>query len=166
MIPGILKDRIEALLGKRSSADMTSPSVSPKDTQLAAAVLMMEVARMDERVDPQERERIAELLAWKFKIGETDAAALLSEAEAITDGPAHWHRFAATLRDGMEASERLQIVDLLWDVVYTDGRLHHLETSLMRRVTSLLSISDTDSGLARKRARRRYGLPEDPDRMG
>lgn len=158
-----MNDRIAALWRGLVSTNTPVPPDSADDPKLAAAVLMMEVARMDEAIDPEERDRIGELVQWKFGLDEREATALIAEAEKVTEGPAHWHRFAAALRDGMTPAERLQIVDLLWDIVYADGRLHHLETSLMRRVTSLLNVTDTDSGSARQRARQRYGFTEDPD---
>lgn len=156
-------DRIAALWRGLSTADADAEAQPgpPEDPKLAAAVLMVEVARMDETVDAEERGRIVELVQWKFDLNAEEAASLVAEAEKVTQGPAHWHRFATPLRDGLEPAERLQIVDLLWDIVYADGRLHHLEMSLMRRVASLLNISDADSGAARQRARKRHGLPED-----
>ena len=160
-----MRDRLAAFWRRLSSATPEQrPEThlkAPDDPKLAAAALMIEVARMDEAIDPEERDRVVELIRWKFTLQPAEAAALVAEAEAVTEGPAHWHRFAAILRGTMDSAERLQIVDLLWDIVYADGRLHHLETSLMRRVASLLNVSDTDSGLARQRARLRYGLSED-----
>lgn len=154
-------DRIAALWQGLSSSGEDAPPSPPEDPKLAAAVLMVEVARMDESIDAEERDRIVQLVAWKFNLNEAEATSLVAEAEKVTRGPAHWHRFAAPLRDQLSESERIQIIDLLWDVVYADGKLHHLEMSLMRRVTSLLNISDADSGSARQRARKRHGLPED-----
>ena len=156
-----MKDRIAAFWQGLMSSEATDHSDPQDDPKLAAAVLMVEVARMDETIDPEERGRILELVKWKFDLTEAEAGSLLAEAEKITEGPAHWHRFAAALRDAMEPPERLQIVNLLWDIVYADGQLHHLETSLMRRVAALLNVSDADSGAARLRARRRYGISDD-----
>lgn len=154
-------DRIAALCRGFSSSGEQAPSEPPEDPKLAAAVLMVEAARMDDTIDTEERRRIVELVQWKFNLNEAEAASLVAEAEKVTEGPAHWHHFATALRDKLEPAERLQIVDLLWDIVYADGRLHHLEMSLMRRVTSLLHITDADSGAVRKRARKRHDLPED-----
>ena len=155
-----MKDRIAAFLRGLQSSEAEIRPDPQDDPKLAAAVLMVEVARMDESIDPEERDRIVDLVKWKFDLTDVEAGSLVDEAEKITTGPAHWHRFAAALRDAMEPPERLQIVDLLWDIVYADGRLHHLETSLMRRVASLLNVTDADSGAARQRARKRYGFSE------
>lgn len=155
-------NRIAALWqGLSTPQNADDRSTPPDDVPLAAAVLMVEVAKMDESIEPEERDRIAQLVGWRFNLNDDEAASLVAEAESVTDGPAHWHRFTATLRDGLDETGRLQLIDMLWDIVYSDGRLHHLESSLMRRVASLLNISDPDSGAARRRARERQGLSSD-----
>jgi uncharacterized tellurite resistance protein B-like protein len=50
---------------------------------------------------------------------------------------------------------------MLWEVAYADGRLHHMESSLIRRVAGLLYVPDQDSGAARRRVRERLGLGPD-----
>ena len=54
--------------------------------------------------------------------------------------------------------ERIELMEMLWEVVYADGELHHYEANLMRRLAGLLQVSDRDAGSARKRARKRLGL--------
>jgi uncharacterized tellurite resistance protein B-like protein len=48
-------------------------------------------------------------------------------------------------------------MEMLWDVAYADDHLHHLESSLMRRLAGLLHVDDRDSGEARKRVLARRG---------
>jgi uncharacterized tellurite resistance protein B-like protein len=51
--------------------------------------------------------------------------------------------------------ERIDLMEMLWEVVYADGELHHYEANLMRRLAGLLHVSDRDVGAARKRAQAR-----------
>jgi uncharacterized tellurite resistance protein B-like protein len=53
---------------------------------------------------------------------------------------------------------------MLWEVVYADGVEHPYESSLMRRVTGLLHVSDQQSGAARQRVleRLRQSRPRGP----
>ena len=41
---------------------------------------------------------------------------------------------------------RLQIIELLWKIIYSDGIADQYETNLIRRVCGLLYISDKDNG--------------------
>ena len=49
-------------------------------------------------------------------------------------------------------------MEMLWDVVYADGELHHYEANLMRRLAGLLQVPDRDVGAAHQRARKRLDL--------
>ncbi|MEQ8968251.1 MAG: TerB family tellurite resistance protein [Azospirillaceae bacterium] len=134
------------------------------ELQVAAAALLMEAARMDDSIDPDERDRIEALVRWRFGLTEEEAALVVAEAERVSHGATQWHGFAETIRAGFDDRERVRLLEMLWDVVYADGRLHDLEASLMRRVAGLLYVSDQDSGAARKRAMARHGL--DPGEAG
>lgn len=131
------------------------------ELHLAAAALMVEAARMDDGLDEPERRRIAELVRWRFDLSEEEAATLVEAAEREAAGASGNYRFTATIRQRCSDAERVQLVELLWDIVYADDRLHDLEASLLRRIAGLLYVSDRDSGLARRRVLQRHGLSED-----
>jgi uncharacterized tellurite resistance protein B-like protein len=61
-------------------------------------------------------------------------------------------RFIRRIRDGFDHDERVEMVEMLWRVVYADGVVHDHEANLLRRVAGLLYVSDRESGEARKRA--------------
>lgn len=124
--------------------------------QVAAAALMVEAARMDDRLDEHERHRIAELVGWRFALNEEEAAALVDRA--ARSETVQWYGHTATIRALLDAPERVRLLEMLWDVVYADGTLHDLEASLMRRVGGLLGIPDAENGAARKRVLARLGL--------
>ena len=56
------------------------------------------------------------------------------------------------MRDALDESERIALMEMLWQLVYSDGELHDFEATLMRRLAGLLFVDDRQSGAARKRA--------------
>ena len=60
-------------------------------------------------------------------------------------------RFTSLLRDQFDHEERIEMIEMLWHVVYVDGKIHDHEANLLRRVAGLLYVSDRESGEARKR---------------
>jgi uncharacterized tellurite resistance protein B-like protein len=153
-------NRIAAFL--RGLEDKAEPVADSDDRlSLAAAALLVEAARMDDSIDAAERARIVELVRWRFGLTEDEAESLVAEAEDATEDAAHWYRFTATIRGAFDDEERIQLIEMLWDVAYADGRLHDLEASLLRRIAGLLYVSDRDSGAARQRAMRRHGVAPD-----
>ena len=128
-----------------------------EDRELAAAALMVEAARLDDQFEATERERILGLLETRFRMSPSDAETLLAAAERESDQSVEWQGFTRQLKEGFEYSERIALIEMLWEVAYADGELHDYEASLIRRVTGLLYVSDRDSGEARKRVLDRLG---------
>ena len=128
------------------------------ELQLAAAALMVEAASMDSTLDAKERGRIGQLVQDRFALSADEAADLVAEAERAAAESVEWHGFTRAIKDGFSHAERVQLIEMMWEVVYADGALHDYEASLLRRVTGLLYVSDRESGEARKRVLTRLGL--------
>jgi uncharacterized tellurite resistance protein B-like protein len=125
--------------------------------RLAAAALLVEMARVDEGADESERRRIAQLLAQRFSLSSSAAEALVEEAEEEADRSSQLFAYTREIKDAFDYDERVELLELLWEIAYADDRLHHLEANLMRRITGLLHVEDRDSGEARKRVLARRG---------
>ncbi len=125
------------------------------ELQLAAAALLVEAATMDDEFDAAERAKVAELIQARFDLTATEAAELLAAAEDKVADSVQTFGFTRVVKDAYSAEERIELMEMLWEVAYVDGQLHDMEASLMRRIAGLLFISDRDNGDARKRALRR-----------
>ena len=125
---------------------------------LAAAVLMVEAARLDGDFDLSERQSIRALVTGHFGLDEEEADALINEAESVHDDANHLVRFTRTIKDSYPPEERIAIIEMLWEVVYADGVLHDYEANLLRRIGGLIYVSDRDRGAARKRVMKRLGI--------
>ena len=126
--------------------------------RLAAAALLVTAGAMDDVFDDAERARVFELLQTRFEMSPEAARELLAEAEGLARESVDLHGFTSAIKQGFEPEERIDVVEMVWEVVYTDGVLHDHEASLMRRLAGLLGVSDRDSGAARVRVRERLGL--------
>src|SRR6476620_602297 len=75
--------------------------------QVAAAVLMVETARLDGAVQPAERDRIQGLLARRFGLTPWVAAALLARAERTATESVAWQGLTHTLKESLDEAERI-----------------------------------------------------------
>jgi uncharacterized tellurite resistance protein B-like protein len=50
------------------------------------------------------------------------------------------------------------MIEMLWEVAFSDGREDAFEKNLIQRVAGLIFVSDKDRGLARKRVMARLGI--------
>lgn len=142
-------DRIKALLGPGASAPATARH---DEVALAAAALLVEAAWRDDSFDAAERAHVEALLGARFGLSGEETRTLVSEAEARIRDQVQLLPFSRAIRDHFDHDQRVEMVEMLWQVVYADGVLHDHEAQLMRRIGGLIYVSDRERGEARKRA--------------
>ena len=86
------------------------------------------------------------------------AAQLVARAERTATESVAWQGLTHTLKESLDEAERVEILEMLWEVAYADGVLHDYEASLLRRVAGLLYVSDRDNGEARLRVMAKLGI--------
>ena len=150
--PGMLQ-RLKTALARMREPDtgpVTDATVDP--VRLASAALLARAAWLDGRLDANETDAMLRLMVERFLIDADEARMILDEAVDDLDRSNDIYRYTRALRDAFDESERIELLEMLWEVVYSDGTLHELEAQLMRRLAGLLYVPDRDSGAARKRA--------------
>ena len=133
---------------------LTQPDPTPLDTvdaRLALTALLVRIARSDNNYAPQERDLIDQITMQRYGLDETAAQTLRAEAETLEGEAPDTVRFTRAIKDSVAYDDRLNVVESLWQVVLADGARAKEEDALLRLVTNLLGITDTDSALARQR---------------
>ena len=154
MIGSAVINRIKALL-KAGEAGAPRVGSDVDERQVAAAALLVEAARMDDDFDEAERRKIVELVTDRFELSGEEGETLLQIAESRVEDSVQTFGFTRVVKDSFSHEERIELMEMLWQVVYVDGKLHDLEASLMRRIAGLVFVTDRESAAARKRALKR-----------
>lgn len=153
-------NRVKALFVERRGApQVREAGHSHEELRIAAAALMVEAAQLDDIFDAREREKVRELVAARFELDAEEGDSLIEAAEARVAESSQIHGFTRVIKAKFSHEERIELIEMLWEVVYADGELHHYEANLMRRLAGLLQVSDRAAGAARKRARERLDSP-------
>jgi uncharacterized tellurite resistance protein B-like protein len=61
------------------------------------------------------------------------------------------HGHTSEIAAEMMPQERIDLIEMLWDVAYADGVLDPEEDLMIRRIAGLIYVSDRDRVLARQR---------------
>ena len=126
--------------------------------KLAAAALMVEVALQDGQFDASERSAIEKSLTQKLNLSTDDAKELLELAEDKQNQSVQILSFTKEIKNHFDDQGRAHIMEMLWEVVFSDGEEDNYESNLMRRIAGLLYISDKESGDIRKKVMRDLNL--------
>ena len=145
-----------------SQNKVNAVKVTTENFDLAQLVtgLMVEAAGADGEIADSETRLISEIVAAQFELSEPEMTTILDQAVNDFDGRIEMHSLMRQLRDVADYEERVGVLELVWMVVLSDNRLDKIEAQLMRRLAGLLFISDVDSGLAARTARKRLGIAE------
>ena len=94
----------------------------------------------------------------RFSINKTEAQAIITEATEDVDNGNDIYKYTKVVRNSFDNAERVALMEMLWEIVYSDGELHDFEATLMRRLAGLLYVDDRESGAARKRVLEKLGV--------
>ncbi|MEM7570565.1 MAG: TerB family tellurite resistance protein [Pseudomonadota bacterium] len=125
---------------------------------LAAATLFFEAAASDGTIGTRELERISHLLTTRFSLTEIEAQDMCRQARDRQSEAIEMSNFTRDAKQRFAPNERIDLMEMLWEVAYADGVLEDFEANLMRRLSGLLYVDDRDNGKARKRAIATLGL--------
>jgi len=121
--------------------------------QLATAVLLIEVMRSDADSTDDEQATILEILMRRFNLADTEVAQLSELGHRTASAAIDLHQFTSLINRELGLTEKIRIIEYMWQVAYADGKISAHENHLMRRIVDLLHIPHGDNAAAKKRAR-------------
>ena len=127
------------------------PQRTAPDLRLSVAVLLLEAARQDDSFDARERAVILKLLAARFGLSESECEKLIATAQDRAAELVQLHGHTSAIAEAMTPRQRVELVEMLWDVAYADGVLDPEEDLLIRRIAGLIYVDDRERVLARQR---------------
>lgn len=152
-------DRVLDFLKGREAPTPTNGEGDLKD---AVTALLVEAARMDSSFDATERATIERLLTTRYKLSPADAHRLIASAEQKMGDSTQLFPFTREICRQMAPETRVEIIEMLWKVAYSDGSLDAHEDMLVRRVAGLIHVTDRERADARRRAQAKLALREPP----
>ena len=150
-------NRIKMLFDNSGEA-MAEPLSRDDKLQLAAAALLVESAYMDGAFDGDERLSIGTLLKSRFELSDDECSTLIEEADNAVREASQLYAFTRVVKDRFDEAERVDMIEMLWEVAFADGHADDFEHNLIQRVAGLIYVSDRDRGAARKRVMARLGI--------
>ena len=114
--------------------------------------LLVEAASIDGEIGNDEKNQIENILIERLNLDNIEAEKILEQAISESEEQIEIWSKTNDIRKELDYEERLNIFELMWEIVLVDDVLDVFEAQLMRRVSGLLYISDIDSGNCKKRA--------------
>lgn len=123
---------------------------------IATCALLLEMAHSDSEFSAEEKQHILEILKKNFVLGENDAEELLLLAEQERKESLDLWQFTNLINENYSREDKLKVVDTLWQVIFTDGKINQHEDYLIRKLTNLLNLQHEDMIAAKLKTRERF----------
>ena len=142
-----LKSAFQNITSKNKNED----EYEGEDIQ-AVIILLLEACQIDGDTGKIELEYIKKLLINKFNFTPDQAEKNLIEALEKSDERIEIFSQIKIILNEMNHEERIDVIEMKWGVILSDGVVDDFEANLMRRMNGLLYVSGEESALAKQRA--------------
>jgi len=130
-------NRIKSLLAAGPSGE---PKLEHERIQVATCVVLLEMAHADEEFQAMEQTLVRDLLQRKFDLVEEDVSELIDFAQAQRRESLDIYQFTRQINDHFSRSEKMEMMESLWRIIYADGVLDKYEDYLVRQLAKLLRL--------------------------
>jgi uncharacterized tellurite resistance protein B-like protein len=145
-------DTIARIFAQPEPADLHS------ELKLAVAALLVHLSAVDGQVTEAEKSAVKGGLMDFYRLEEADVDRLIADATRRDKEAVDFYGFTSALRE-LTHEERLEIVRMMWQVVFADGKNHELEDNMVWRIAELIGVSARDRTTLRKQMAREPGTP-------
>ena len=137
-------------------ADFTDEGHHPSrfasdDYRLAACALLVHTAAIDGAFSDAERRRLHALVMQRFRLDDDAADELIAAAVELERRSIDLYQFTSRLGRTLDEAGRARMVEMMWQIVYTDGNVTEFEDNLIWRAADLLGVSREERIALRER---------------
>ena len=125
-------------------------NINNKNVMVAS--LLIHAAKMDENYTDLEKKIIIKALVDLNNVSKDQAEELIKDAEKKEKESNQIIEFTSEIKK-YSMEYRLNIIEIIWKIVYSDGTSDNYESNLIRRICGLLYVSDKDSGIVKEKVK-------------
>ena len=112
--------------------------------ELAYASLLIEVIKSDDHFDQREHDELLNILGTKLSIDEKALGELSELAQKKSDDSTSLYEFTREINDKYQYEEKVQLIEDLWRIAYSDERIDKYEDYVIRKVADLIYVTHND----------------------
>ena len=128
----------------KSNENSKSDLLESNKDELAYASLLIEVIKSDDYFDQREHDELLDILGTKLNIDEKALGELSELAQKKSDESTSLYEFTREINDKYQYEEKVQLIEDLWRIAYSDGRIDKYEDYVIRKVSNLIYVTHSD----------------------
>ena len=141
---------------KNLISDLTGGEKHPgrfeeNDYRLAAAALLIHASTIDGSATTAEQDRLRAVLKARFNLDNAATDELIEAATIAEHEAVDLYHFTRLINRSLDEEGRRGVVEMMWEIVFADGRVSEFEDNLMWRAADLLGVSSRERIAIRRR---------------
>jgi uncharacterized tellurite resistance protein B-like protein len=137
-------DVFRKFLSDFTAGDKHPSRFADDDYRLAAAALLVHVAAIDGEISEVERDKLHAVIKRRFELDEEATNELMLEATQAEQQAVDLYHFTSLINRSLDEAGRRRVVEMMWEIVYADGRVTAFEDNLLWRAADLLGVSSRE----------------------
>ncbi|BFM06602.1 TerB family tellurite resistance protein [Halioxenophilus aromaticivorans] len=142
-------------LKKIFEPETEAPIATEQQARLAAAVMLVEVAAIDDHFQDSEAQALLQILTDRFALAADEVTLLQAQAKEAQANASSLHDHTRVINERFSDEQKQDLIANMWQIAYADGELDKYEEYIIRRVSELLYVSHSDFIRAKHWARDR-----------
>jgi uncharacterized tellurite resistance protein B-like protein len=139
----MFKSIIKAI--KAKPADSASVKTDEElELQIATCALLLEMAHADDECTSDEEARIATMMQQRFGLSPEAFAEIKALSEQRRREQIDLWGFTSTIKKNLSSEQKMQVMEMLWSVIYADETLADYEDHLVHTLAKLLDVDHRD----------------------
>jgi uncharacterized tellurite resistance protein B-like protein len=134
--------RVKKFFGK--SREIPSPAQETEnhhDIRVATCALFLEMANIDGEFSDSEKEDIISILKKDYYLSDEYIAELLEASKGELKRSIDLWQFTNLINQNYSPEEKISIIEMVWKIVYADGKLDKHEDYLVHKLAKLLRLT-------------------------
>lgn len=108
--------------------------------RIATCAILLEVAKSDDEFSGIEKETIRTILSERFQIAGEAVEELIELARKKREETVDLWEFTNLINESYTREEKREIIDTIWQVIYSDEKLDRYEDKLVHKLAGLLRL--------------------------
>jgi len=113
-------------------------------SHIALAALMIEVAEADYEDAPEEQATILNIVKTSLDLTTNKAEEIIALAKEEHANSTDYFQFTRLINDNYSAQQKIELIENLWRIAFSDQVLDKYEEHVIRRISDLIYISHSD----------------------
>jgi len=135
-------DLLKKVFGKVTKDSATdNEQDSSHDIRIATCALLLEMSHIDGEFSEPERGNIIAILKKDYHLSDEYATRLLEASKQELKASTDLWQFTNLINQNYSCQEKIDIIETIWKIAYTDGKLDKHEDYLVHKLAKLLHVS-------------------------